>query len=139
MDSAKTIRIYSIVLILWQLIGVAAFISQYAMSHGMMAGMPADQLALFQSMPAWAWVSYAIAVSSGTAGAIYLAIGKRLATPLLLISLIAVLIQFSYSLIISNAWAGGIKYTGFPLFIIFVTTSAYYLARRWRGKGLLGA
>ena len=137
MDKARTVLIVGVLLTIWQFMGVTAFIMQWSMSPAMIASMTPEQAELYRSMPGWAWASYAIAVFSGTAGAICLLLRKSWAVPLFLVSLVAVLIQFSYSLLISNAWAGGIKMIWFPLFVIFDAVLEYYLARRWRKAGLL--
>lgn len=58
------------------------------------ATMPIDQRAIREATPAWINAAYAIAVWVGLAGAILLALRRRHAVPLLLISLIAVIVQF---------------------------------------------
>jgi hypothetical protein len=55
------------------------------------ASLPLDQRAAFEAEPAWLTAAYAIAVWVGLAGAVMLALRRKLAQPLLLVSLAAVL------------------------------------------------
>lgn len=59
------------------------------------ATLPLDQRAVFEATPQWMTVAWAIAIGSGLLGAIGLLLKRRFAEPLLLISLIAVAVQFS--------------------------------------------
>ncbi len=111
----------SIILLLWNLMGVGAFVSQWMMSADQLATLPPEQQAMWAKMPSWAWAAYAVAVFAGTAGAIGLLLRKKWAVPLFLLSLLSVLAQFAYPFII----AGGLATLGttaliFPAFIILV-------------------
>ena len=111
----------SIILLLWNLMGVGAFVTQWMMSADQLATLPPEQQEMWASMPRWAWAAYGIAVFGGTAGAVGLLMRKKWAVPLFLLSLIAVLVQFSYPFIL----AGGLGTLGaaaliFPAFIILV-------------------
>lgn len=119
--------------------GVAAFIIQWKMSPAMMASMSPEQIELYRSMPGWAWAAYGIATFSGLAGAICLLLRNGWAVPLFLVCLGAVLIQFSYSLLLSSASVSTPKSIWFPLFVIFDAALESYLAQRWKDKGWLGA
>ncbi len=58
------------------------------------ANLPIDQKAMWNATPAWMVGAYAVAVWVGLIGATLLLMRRRLAVPLLLVSLIAVLVQF---------------------------------------------
>ena len=60
----------SIILLLWNLMGVGAFVSQWMMSADQLATLPPEQQVMWAKMPSWAWAAYAVAVFAGTAGAI---------------------------------------------------------------------
>jgi hypothetical protein len=55
------------------------------------ASLPIDRRAAFEAEPAWVTGAYAIAVWAGLAGALLLVLKRKLAEPLLLISVITVL------------------------------------------------
>lgn len=127
-----------IMLLLWSLMGIGAFVSQWMMSADQLANLPPEQRAMWVSMPGWAWGAYAIAVAAGTVGAIGLLMRKKWAAPLFLLSLIAVLVQFTYPFII----AGGLGTLGaaaliFPAFIIFVAVMQWRFAVSGRNTGWL--
>jgi hypothetical protein len=130
----------SILLLLWNLMGVGAFVSQWMMAADQLATLPPEQQEMWAKMPGWAWAAYALAVSAGTAGAIGLLMRKAWAVPLFLLSFIAVLVQFTYPFII----AGGLSTLGvtallFPAFIIFVAIVQWRFAMTARNTNWLGA
>jgi hypothetical protein len=57
--------------------------------------LPLDQRAIFDATPQWMAVAWGIAIATGFLGAIGLLLRRNFAEPLLLISLIAVAVQFS--------------------------------------------
>lgn len=59
------------------------------------ASLPLDERAMWAATPTWMVAAYAIAVWVGLAGALLLVLRRRLAVPLLLVSLVAVIVQFS--------------------------------------------
>lgn len=59
------------------------------------ATLPLDERAMWAATPTWMVAAYAIAVWVGLAGALLLVLRRRLAVPLLLVSLVAVIVQFS--------------------------------------------
>lgn len=61
--------------------------------------LPIDQRDLVLAMPVWMNMAYAIAVWTGLVGAILLLMRRRLAAPLLLVSLLAAFVQFGALLV----------------------------------------
>lgn len=57
--------------------------------------LPLDQRAIYDATPQWMTVAWAVAIGAGLLGAVGLLIRRRFAEPLLLVSLIAVVLQFS--------------------------------------------
>ena len=57
--------------------------------------LPLDQRAMWDATPPWMVAAYAIAVWVGLVGALLLMLRRKLAVPVLLVSLIAVILQFS--------------------------------------------
>ena len=56
------------------------------------AQMPLDQRAAYEALPSWVTGAFAVSVWVGAAGALLLVMRKKLAQPLLLLSLIAALV-----------------------------------------------
>jgi len=59
------------------------------------ASLPLDQRSIFEATPQWMTIAWAIAIGAGLLGAIGLLLRRRFAEPLLLVSLLAVVVQFS--------------------------------------------
>lgn len=62
--------------------------------------LPIDQRDLVLAMPTWMNAAFALAVWSGLAGALLLVPRRRLAQPLLLLSLVAAVVQFAALLVV---------------------------------------
>ena len=87
----------AIAALLFELAGCAIFAMQMAVDPD---ALPLDQRAMWDAAPGWMLVAYGVAVAGGLAGAIALLMRRRLAKKLLLLSLIAILIQFSALLVV---------------------------------------
>lgn len=92
-------RILSWLALAWEAIGCAVFTSQIAADKSQ---LPIDQQRMLYATPVWSTVAYAAAVIIGLVGAIQLVRRRPSAPGLLLISLIAVIVQFSAYLIDSR-------------------------------------
>jgi hypothetical protein len=135
----RRVMIVSILLLLWNLIGIGAFFAQWQMVAGVMADLPPEQQAMWRAMPGWAWASYGIAVFAGAMGAIGLVMRKAWAVPLLALSLVAVLVQFFNAFVLQDGIATvDANAVFFPLFIIAVGILQLALSRRWKAAGWLG-
>ena len=131
--------IAAIAALLWNLIGVAMFAMHYTMSPEALAALPAEQQSLFAAMPGWTWVAYGVAVVAGALGSLMLVLRRRAATPLLLVSLLAVVAQFVWQAFLSEAVAllGAVEALGLPAFILVVAALVYWFARRAAARGWL--
>jgi hypothetical protein len=124
--------------LLWNLIGVWSFVSNWQMSNTGYAGLPEVQRTLWSSMPLWTWIGFALAVGCGTSGAVALLARKALAVPLFLISFIAVLIQFSWPIFMTDAFSKmGAELVTFPIILAVVGAFEWHFTRVWRSKGWL--
>jgi hypothetical protein len=59
------------------------------------ATLPLDQRAIYDATPQWMTIAWAVAIGTGLIGAVGLIMRRRFAEPALLISVIAVAVQFS--------------------------------------------
>jgi hypothetical protein len=127
-----------IAFLLWNFMGIAAFVSQYAMSAEDIAALPQQQRDLWVSMPGWAWTAYAIAVFVAAAGSVGLILRKWWAPLAYAISLIALLVQFSFPFLLAQGVKADIATLAFPIFIVVMGVLQWQLARAWQRKGWLG-
>jgi hypothetical protein len=59
------------------------------------ASLPLDQRNVYQAIPQWMNIAWAIAVATGLLGALGLLLRRKFAEPLLIVSFVAAVIQFS--------------------------------------------
>lgn len=135
--SPKWLLWVGILFLLWNLMGVGAFFSQWTMSDADIAALPQIQRDLWVSMPVWAWAAYAIGVGVGTLGAIGLLLRKWWAPLAFALSLIAVLVQFSYPFLFAQQAQADMAMLAFPIFIVVMAIIQWQLSRAWQRKGWL--
>ncbi len=119
--------VVGIVLLLWAAIGDTSYLAQVTRS----VPMDAETARAFDAMPEWLWAVFAVAVWSGTAGAVLLLARRRLAAALFALSLAAVIVQFGYTLGMTDIVAvKGVKEAaGVPLVIFAI--GAFQLWWAW--------
>ena len=93
----STFWIISIVGLLWNIMGVVAYVGQAYMTEEVKAALPEAEQAYYSNLPAWVTAAFAISVFAGFLGCIAMLLRKKLATLLLNLSLITVFIQFVYN------------------------------------------
>jgi hypothetical protein len=93
--------IVSAVLFLWSLAGLWSFYSMATISPDMMAQLPQAQQDTWNTMPKFIWADYLVAVVAATTGATGLLLRKSWAGIAYLVSLVAIVIQFGYILLLT--------------------------------------
>jgi hypothetical protein len=83
----------AIVALLWNLLGCVAYLADVMITPEALAKMTAAQQAMHNARPAWSVAATAIAVWGGAAGCVGLIMRRRWATPLLVASLAALVVQ----------------------------------------------
>lgn len=89
--------------LVWNLMGVGAFVSDMSISTEALATLQPAQRALYETMPMWVKAAYGIAVICGVLGCIALLMRKSIAVILFLISMIGIMAQFGYNVLISKS------------------------------------
>ena len=127
-----------IALLLWNLMGVAAFIMQYNADLTELARTDPTTAQAFAAMPGWLWAVYAVAVVAGTLGAVALLMKKAVAATLFLVSLIGVIVQFGYTFLGTDLLAiKGAASAAFPALIIVIALIQLLYARGLVARGVL--
>ncbi len=137
-NAPKGFIIVAVLLLLWNLMGVAAFVMQYTADLDALAKTDPDTARAFAQMPGWAWAAYGVAVGAGTLGAIALLLKRRPAIALFALSLAAVLLQFGYTflgtdLLAVKGWTTAI----FPAIIVLIAIFQLLYARSVAARGAL--
>ncbi|HTG39520.1 hypothetical protein [Sphingomonas sp.] len=127
--------VVAVLLILWGLAGIFAFYSDVSMNETRLAAMSEYDRAFYRSRPGWfVWI-YGIATWSGLFGAVALWLRRRLARPLFILSLVAVVVQFGWVFLATDIVAakGAVAVLPFPLLILGIAIVQISLATRgWR-------
>ena len=95
--------IIGVIAVIWNLMGVAAYLSQAYMTDAYQDLYNAEQLEIITGAPSWAVGAFAIAVFGGTLGSILMLFRKRLANILLSISFVGIVIQLIYNFFMANS------------------------------------
>ena len=96
------------VALLWNLLGCAFFGMELFAQEAVMESMTEPQKEWARSTPGWIYFVYGLAVSTGVAGSIGLLLRKGWTTLMFAISLVAVIVQMVYTMIIG----GGLQVMG---------------------------
>jgi len=130
--------IIGIVALIWNLMGVFAYLQQAYMTAEDLAALPLDQQALYENVPAWVTAVFALAVFGGALGCILLLLRKKLATFVLIISFISILAQMSYNFFISKAME--VYCPGdmiMPAMVIIVCAFLVWYSKKMQTQGIL--
>ena len=102
------------------------------------ATLPLDQRAMWDATPTWMLAAYATAVWVGLVGAALLLLRRKLAVPVLLVSLLAVIIQFSGLMLVPQL-RQTVPDTALaaPIAIIVICYGIFLLARQAEKRGWL--
>ena len=100
----KWFTVVAAVLLVWNLLGVMAYLAQVMMSPEALAALPDDQRQLIENTPAWATAAFAVAVNFGAIGCLLLLLKRNLAGLFLQLSLAGVVVQLFHAFFMSNSF-----------------------------------
>lgn len=129
--------IAAVAALLFECLGAFFYVAEVRLTPEQIATLPLDQAAMLSARPTWYYAAFAIAVWVGLAGTIGLLLRKSWAVSLLLVSLVAVIAQFSAIFIVpemrvvtSDALLG-------PVIVIVVCYGILMLGRLAKRRGWL--
>ena len=127
--------IVSVLLLVWNFLGVMAYISQVTMGPDALAALPADQRQIIENTPVWATAAFAIAVNGGALGCLLLVVKSKLAGIFLQLSLAGILVQMFHSFFMSNSFEvfgpGGLI---MPVMVLIIAVFLVVLAAKAKAK-----
>jgi hypothetical protein len=130
--------IVSAVMLLWNGLGVMAYIQDATLSSATLQAMPDAERALRLSRPAWATAAFAVAVFGGTAGCLLLLLRHRFAQSVLILSLLGVVVQMTHAFLIADSIAVyGPDVLIMPAMVLAGALFLVWFARRARRRGWL--
>ncbi|MDP5106970.1 MAG: hypothetical protein NWQ31_12465 [Polaribacter sp.] len=125
--------VISVLALLWNLIGVMAYLTRAFITDEMIATLPEPQQAEFDVVyPAWVTAAFALAVFCGALGAIALLIRKKWATNLFLISAIAAFVQHVYIFL-------NVEVNSFimPVLVLLICVFLFWYTKKCADDGIL--
>ena len=129
--------IIGIVALLWNILGVGAYLAQAYMTEDALTLLPQADQNFYANYPAWATACYAIAVFGGLLGCIALLIRKKIAVLLFTLSLLGVLGQQVYNFFIQGDVELGAAAMIGPILIIIVAFFLMWYSKAQKANGLL--
>ena len=130
--------VVAVVALIWNLMGVFAFIADMTISDDMLAELSDAQRAMRDAVPIWAVAAYAIAVFSGSLGGLCLLLRSKVAVNLFAVSLAGIIIQMFNAFILQNGIeAYGAEAMAMPGMIIIAGFLLLLFSRSARNKGWL--
>ena len=133
-QSPKWFMVVAAVLLVWNLLGVMAYIAHVMMGPEALAAMPDEQRLIIENTPAWATAAFAVAVNFGALGCLLLLLKKNLAGLFLQLSLAGVVVQMFHSFFMSNSFEvygpGGLV---MPVMVIVIAIYLVTLAAKAKG------
>ncbi|WP_374943748.1 hypothetical protein [Sphingomonas sp.] len=127
-----------VVLILWGIVGVLGFHASFLDS--IRATMDPYDRKLYDAWPVWYAPVYGIAVWSGLIGSVLLALRRRVARPVYVVSLVGVIIMFGWTFVATDLIAvkGVVTATAFPIVIALICVFEIWLAGHAARRGWIG-
>ncbi len=130
--------VVSVLGLLWNIMGVMAYLAQAYTSVEDLEKMTQAQRELFEAQPAWVTAAFAIAVFGGALGCITLLLRKKWAKQVLIVSLLGVLAQFIYGLLLSNTIeVYGNQAIFMPIVVVIIAVFLILMAKKGIQKGWL--
>ena len=128
----------AILALVWNLLGLAMFVMQVTMDEARLATLPEVDRQIFLATPAWLNAMFGIGVIGGVLGALGLLLRRRWAVPVLLVSLLAIVVQFAANYLTTPLWSlMGVRGALFPLCITVIGLFLWWYARRAAARGWL--
>lgn len=131
--------IIAAVALVWNVIGFSIFYMQVtATPEELQAVYSEAEYEFISSMPGWATGAYALAVTAGVIGCALLLLRKVWAIPVFIVSLVAIIVQDTYSFAIADGIAVfGAGAVVLPLLVLVIAVGLIFYSRMAREKDWL--
>ena len=131
--------IIGVIALLWNGMGVNAYLQSAFKTEAATAELNVDQIALVDSLPAWMTALFAIAVFSGILGSIALLMQKKIASTLFLVSFLTATVQQLYWLFGTDAVETFSEKQPYlmPILIIVFAAFLMWYSKDQKGKGII--
>ncbi|MBX2965788.1 MAG: hypothetical protein KF845_06560 [Cyclobacteriaceae bacterium] len=130
--------IVAVIALLWNALGIMAYLMRAYMTDEAIAAMPQEQQEYLHNQPAWYMAVFATAVFGGTLGSVLLLLCKARAYWIFLVSLVCVVAQWSYDMFMV-AYSPAFETSGLVMAIMIPVFSLalVFISRSAKAKGWL--
>jgi hypothetical protein len=130
-SNSRTHRWIAGAALVWNLLGLMAFVMQVTMTPEQIAALPAAERAAHDAMPAWITVAFAVAVGGGVLGSIGLLLRQSWAVAAFAVSLFALVAQIAGGYLLTPLWqATGAAGAVLPALLLLIGVALLRYARR---------
>jgi hypothetical protein len=128
-------KLAAIASVIFMAIGCAGYLASVLTDP---SSLPVDQRNLMEARPIWMIAAYAIAVWVGLAGSVLLLMRRKLAEPLLLVSLVTAVLTFlPYAVVPAVSDLVTTNDIAVAVVVLAITWTIYWFARHSRQRGWL--
>lgn len=130
--------IIGIVALVWNIMGVMAYLDQAYMTEEELLAKSVAEQALYTNIPAWVTGAFAIAVFGGAMASILLLLRKKLATFVFILSFAGIVTQMTYNFFMSNAaevyGPGGMI---MPVMVLIIGAFLIWYSKKMEQQGVI--
>ena len=121
----------AIAALVWNLLGLMAFVMQVFMTPEQVAALPPADRAVHDATPSWLTAAFALAVGGGVVGSIGLLVRQRWSVAAFAVSLAALVVQIAGAYLVTPLWqASGAAGAAMPVLLLAIGTFLLRHARR---------
>ncbi|MGY0634653.1 hypothetical protein [Luteimonas sp. A478] len=133
---SASLRVIGWLALFWNIVGVVMFIMQTGITPEQVEAMAPGRRLVYEAMPDWLTIAYAVAVFAGVAGSFGLLLRRAWAVPAFALSLLAVTLQMAGVYIFTPAWqVSGAAGLPMAVLLIGIATALVWYARRAAKRG----
>lgn len=130
--------IVGVIALLWNLMGLMAYVMQMTMSEEAMTKFSEAEQELFKNVPVFVYVFFGLAVIGGVLGCVLLLMRNKLAIPVLALSLLGVLVQYGHMFFMTNTIeVMGAGAMALPALVVAISIALIPYATTCQKKGLI--
>ena len=138
MNAPKWVLPVAIVAILWNLMGLFAFVIDLMITPELIATLPDADQALYAARPGWMIYGTSVAVILGVLGSVGLALRKQWSLGMLIGSLIGVLVQDVALVLIAMQMPLDLSVIIMQALVLIVAVELVFISRKGAAAGWLG-
>lgn len=127
----------AVLLVVWGVAGCTSLYLHVAFGPALDPNATDWDRAFYNALPLWLTLDFGVAVGAGLLGSLALLTRSKMAVPLYIVSLVAVVVQFGYVFAATGLLAhkGVVETVPFPLFIAAVGIFQIWFAKRAERRG----